>query len=377
MKNIIEFGDCRETMRRWAEQGVKAQTCVTSPPYYGLRDYGHDGQLGLESTPEEYVARMVDVFRCVWDVLADDGTLWLNLGDSYAAQRSGTLMPAETLGGGIGGHENNGKGNRGRKGRCDDDGMACDSGGTNQARSAHRNAAAIGLKHKDLVGIPWRVAFALQADGWYLRQDIIWHKPNPMPESVQDRCTKAHEYIFLLSKSERYYFDNDAIKEPVTDVSIARAGRADLREKKGWAEAYHGNPPTGLKRSGNKERKPASARGVPVDTAGKTSGAVAGNVPWEGTTRNKRDVWSVSVKPYKGAHFATFPSDLITPCILAGAPAGGIVLDPFMGSGTTAAVAIAHGRNYLGCELNPAYKDLQDARIGTPKPTDLFDAIIL
>ena len=323
MKNIIEFGDCRETMRRWATQGVKAQTCVTSPPYYGLRDYGHDGQIGLEETPEQYITAMVEVFRCVWDVLEVNGTLWLNIGDSYAASSNA------------------------------------------------------GLKQKDLIGIPWMLAFALRADGWYLRQDIIWHKPNPMPESVQDRCTKAHEYIFLLSKSQKYYFDNDAIMEPCSDVSIARAGRADLREKKGWAEAYHGNPPTGLKRSGNKERKPASARGVPVDTAGKTSGAVAGNVPWEGTTRNKRDVWSVSVKPYKGAHFATFPSALITPCILAGAPAGGVVLDPFMGSGTTAAVAIAHGRNYLGCELNPAYQELQDARIGTPKPTDLFGATIL
>lgn len=347
--NKIEFGDCRETMRRWAAQGVKAQTCVTSPPYYGLRDYGHDGQIGLEETPEAYIKAMVEVFRCVWDVMEDDGTLWLNIGDSYCAP--------------------NGRSSTGKSYHM----------GPNTALGHLSNRQEIGVKRgfgdakpKDLIGIPWMLAFALRADGWYLRQDIIWHKPNPMPESVQDRCTKAHEYIFLLSKSERYYFDNNAIKEPVTDVSIARAGRADLREKKGWAEAYHGNPPTGLKRSGNKERKPASARGVPVDTAGKTSGAVAGNVPWEGTTRNKRDVWSVSVKPYKGAHFATFPSALIEPCILAGAPAGGIVLDPFMGSGTTAAAAIANGRNYLGCELNPAYKELQDARIGTPKPTDLF-----
>jgi hypothetical protein len=353
MKNTIEFGDCRETMRRWAAKGIKAQTCVTSPPYYGLRDYGHEGQIGLEETLEEYIKAMVEVFRCVRDVLADDGTLWLNIGDSYAMAN----MRGEnsTFSGNVGAH----------------------AGYKIGSVKLGKRLIPFGLKAKDLIGIPWMLAFALRADGWYLRQDIIWHKPNPMPESVQDRCTKAHEYIFLLSKSERYYFDNDAIKEPVTDVSIARAGRADLREKKGWAEAYHGNPPTGLKRSGNKERKPASARGVPVDTAGKTSGAVAGNVPWEGTTRNKRDVWSVSVKPYKGAHFATFPSALIEPCILAGAPAGGVVLDPFMGSGTTAAVAIAHGRNYLGCELNPAYKALQDARIGAPKPTDLFGVTIL
>ena len=343
----IEFGDCRETMRRWKEQGVKAQTCVTSPPYYGLRDYGHDGQIGLEETPDAYIEAMVEVFRCVWDVLADDGTLWLNIGDSYYNYRPGV-------------------GQRQSK-------QSIASQKFSEVDVCHKRGMKFdGIKEKDLIGIPWMLAFALRADGWYLRQDIIWHKPNPMPESVQDRCTKAHEYIFLLSKSQKYYFDNDAITEPCSDVSIARAGRADLREKKGWAEAYHGNPPTGLKRSGNKERKPASARGVPVDTAGKTSGAVAGNVPWEGTTRNKRSVWTVTTKPYSGAHFATFPSALITPCVLAGAPAGGIVLDPFMGSGTTAAVAIANGRDYLGCELNPAYKELQDARIGLPKPTDLF-----
>ena len=334
---MIVFGDCRETMRRWAEQGIKAQTCVTSPPYYGLRDYGHDGQISLEETPEEYIKAMVEVFRCVRDVLEDNGTLWLNIGDSYSTGT--TAVRQQSTNPGVGANR------------------------PEAQNSVSRIGTPHGCKTKDLIGIPWMLAFALRADGWYLRQDIIWHKPNPMPESVQDRCTKAHEYIFLLSKSQKYYFDNEAIAEPCSDVSIARAERADLREKKGWAEAYHGNPPTGLKRSGNKERKPASARGVPVDTGGKTSGAMAGNVPWEGTTRNKRDVWSVSVKPYKGAHFATFPPALITPCILAGAPAGGVVLDPFMGSGTTASVAIAHGRNYLGCELNPAYKELQDERI--------------
>lgn len=353
---MIEFGDCREIMRRWAAQGIKAQTCVTSPPYYGLRDYGHDGQIGLEKTPEEYIKAMVEVFRCVWDVLEDDGTLWLNIGDSYARDP------------GKGGSGPGGKNTAYGDSYTDAARIRSEAKGSSDGKVGRGDRAPVrlggeGIKQKDLIGIPWMLAFALRADGWYLRQDIIWHKPNPMPESVQDRCTKAHEYIFLLSKSERYYFDNDAIKEPVTDVSIARAGRADLREKKGWAEAYHGNPPTGLKRSGNKERKPASARGVPVDTAGKTSGAVAGNVPWEGTTRNRRSVWTVTTKPYSGAHFATFPKDLITPCILAGAPVGGVVLDPFMGSGTTAAVAIANGRNYLGCELNPAYKELQDERI--------------
>ncbi len=315
MKNIIEFGDCRETMRRWATQGIKAQTCVTSPPYYGLRDYGHDGQIGLEETPEAYITAMVEVFRCVWDVLSDDGTLWLNIGDSY-----------------------NGSGATGGQGKQHTN---AGSVGRPDARGGY-----VGLKQKDLIGIPWMLAFALRADGWYLRQDIIWHKPNPMPESVQDRCTKAHEYIFLLSKSQKYYFDNEAIAEPLAASSVARLAQPTLAQQAG------------------SDRVP-----------GKTNGNM--KAVGSGETRNKRSVWTVTTKPYKGAHFATFPPDLIEPCILAGAPAGGVVLDPFMGSGTTAAVAIAHGRNYLGCELNPAYKELQDARIGTPKPTDLFGATIL
>jgi DNA modification methylase len=290
---------------------------VTSPPYYGLRDYGHDGQIGLEKTPEEYIAAMVEVFRCVWDVLADDGTLWLNIGDSYAM----ASMRGENsvFSGGVGAH----------------------AGYKTGSVKLGKRSIPFGLKAKDLIGIPWMLAFALRADGWYLRQDIIWHKPNPMPELVQDRCTKAHEYIFLLSKSQSYYFDNEAIAEPLAASSVARLAQ-----------------PTLAKQTGS-DRVP-----------GKTNGNMkaVGN----GETRNRRSVWTVTTKPYKGAHFATFPPDLIEPCILAGAPAGGVVLDPFMGSGTTAAVAIANGRNYLGCELNPAYKELQDARIGTPKPTDLF-----
>jgi DNA modification methylase len=303
---MIEFGDCRETMRRWKEQGIKAQTCVTSPPYYGLRDYGHDGQIGLEETPEDYITAMVEVFRCVWDVLADDGTLWLNLGDSYGAVGGNTYTGFNERWSGTGG--GNSKQN------------ATLSGVTGRK-------IITGLKPKNLLGIPWRVAFALQADGWYLRQDIIWHKPNPMPESVQDRCTKAHEYIFLLSKSQSYYFDNDAIKYPVKQDW----GTRDRSDGK-----YH-NEGSGLQPHGGLEKSYEMA--------------------------NKRSVWTVTTKPYAGAHFATFPPDLIEPCILAGAPVGGIVLDPFMGSGTTAAVAIANGRDYLGCELNPAYKELQDIRI--------------
>jgi len=248
---------------------------VTSPPYFGLRDYGHERQIGLEQTPEAYIAAMVEVFRCVRDVLADDGTLWLNLGDSYARQ-------------------------------------------------------AEGLKPKDLIGIPWMLAFALRADGWYLRQDIIWHKPNPMPESVRDRCTKAHEYIFLLSKSERYYFDSEAIKEDAVTPPAARDKAS---------EGYQADYPKGDRFS-------------------------AGERVWgQDGKKNKRSVWTVATKPFKGAHFATFPPTLVEPCILAGSRQGDVVLDPFMGSGTTAQVAVQHGRQYLGCELNKEYEELQKNRL--------------
>ena len=274
--NEILFGDCREIMRRWAEQGVKAQMCVTSPPYFGLRDYGVDGQIGLEQTPDEYVAKMVDVFRAVRDVLADDGVLWLNIGDSYGAG-------------------------------------------------------------KQLLGVPWRLAFALQADGWILRQDIIWHKPNPMPESVRDRCTKAHEMIFLLSKSPKYYFDAEAIKEQAVGGQTGKAAS--------------------FKRDGSKREQ-----AIPGQAYG-THRPEREDVAYNGELRNRRSVWSVPTRPYKGAHFATFPPALIEPCILAGSRPGDIVLDPFMGSGTTAEVAILHGRRYLGCELNEEYRSLQDARI--------------
>jgi len=285
--NRIDFGDCRETMRRWAADGVKAQTCVTSPPYFGLRDYGHEGQIGLEPTPEAYIAAMVEVFRCVRDVLADDGTLWLNIGDSYARSagpEESKLATTHTIGVGYK--------------------RVAENGGAPQKE----NRPPPGLKPKDLIGIPWMLAFALRADGWYLRQDIIWHKPNPMPESVRDRCTKAHEYIFLLSKS-------DGKNGQMGDFGATRGGFM-------------------------------TPEGVTVKD-----------------TRNKRSVWTVTTKPYKGAHFATFPPDLIEPCILAGSRQGDIVLDPFMGSGTTAQVAVQHGRQYLGCELNPAYEAMQQERL--------------
>ena len=311
--NLIEFGDCRETMKRWAAQGIKAQTCVTSPPYFGLRDYGHEGQIGLEETPEQYIAAMVEVFRCVRDVLADDGTLWLNIGDSYVGAASQ--------------HKDSGSFGD----------SSCISkktqGGIPQTGRVERNRLlrANGLKPKDLIGIPWMLAFALRADGWYLRQDIIWHKPNPMPESVRDRCTKAHEYIFLLSKSGRYFYDHEAAMEPVAASTVARMAQ-DVESQQG------------------SDRVPGKTNG-PMKAVG------------NGETRNRRSVWTVATCPYKGAHFATFPPSLIEPCILAGSRTEDIVLDPFMGSGTTAQVALQHGRRYLGCELNESYKELQAERI--------------
>ena len=308
--NKIEFGDCRETMRRWAADGVKAHMCVTSPPYFGLRDYGHDGQIGLEQTPDAYCAALVEVFRCVRDLLTEDGTLWLNIGDSYNSGASGGLG-GSTLGGGQANQERSNRGS-GRK----------------------QIGKIEGLKHKDLIGTPWMLAFALRADGWYLRQDIIWHKPNPMPESVKDRCTKAHEYIFLLSKSEKYFFNSRAMQEPATS-----AGKRITLGEKSFAKRQ--------------------ALGAGVEPSG-NGRAEYYDVP---ETRNRRSVWTVPARPYKGAHFATFPPALIEPCILAGTNAGDVVLDPFMGSGTTAAVALQHGRQYLGCELNPEYGALQQERI--------------
>jgi DNA modification methylase len=315
--NKIEFGDCREIMKRWKEENVKVQTVVTSPPYFGLRDYGHDGQIGLEQTVTEYVANIVDVFKDVWNILEDNGTVWLNLGDSYYNYRpgKGQALNKQTV------------------------------SNTNQdlpITCARRGNKQEGLKEKDLIGIPWRVAFALQDFGWYLRQDIIWHKPNPMPESVRDRCTKAHEYIFLLTKNPQYYFNNEAIKEPSVDPESykGRKKRSAMTEQ---SENIMGE--FGATRSGFKNI-----------SAGKTY-----------EKRNKRDVWSVTVKPYKGAHFATFPRELVEPCILAGSKEEDIVFDPFMGSGTTAQVALQHNRKYMGCELNPEYKQLQDERIKNAK----------
>lgn len=315
--NTIEFGDCRDTMRRWAADGVKAQMCVTSPPYFGLRDYGHDGQIGLEQTPEQYIAAMVEVFRCVRGVLADDGTAWLNIGDSYARQAGD---------------------NSKKDPRSINTGYASVVAGGGAKKGNNKPSESI--KPKDLIGIPWMLAFALRADGWYLRQDIIWHKPNPMPESVRDRCTKAHEYLFLLSKSDRYFFDSEAMKEPATN-----AGKRVTLGAKSFAKGQ------------------AAGRGIAP-----TGNGLADfyDVP---ETRNRRSVWTVATRPYKGAHFATFPPALIEPCILAGSRIDDVVLDPFMGSGTTAQVALQHGRQYLGCELNPSYDALQRQRVSNVQRT--------
>jgi DNA modification methylase len=293
----VLVGDNRE---RLAELDAGSVQCVvTSPPYWGLRDYGQEDQIGLESTPEEFVEQLCLVFDEVWRVLADDGTLWLNLGDSYAGNNS----------------------------RASNNGRA----GFGNEREGVFTKTGDGIKHKDLVGIPWRVAFALQERGWYLRQDIIWAKPNPMPESVTDRCTKSHEYIFLLTKSPRYFFNNEAIKEPV----VTETGGKGIRF--GGSKYGDSDDPKHATKSGN---------------------------VYEGAeTRNKRDVWNVATKPYAEAHFATYPPELILPCILAGSKEGDLILDPFSGSGTTGQVAMQLGRNYVGCELNPEYASLSEKRL--------------
>lgn len=360
----ILVGNNIDRIKELADNSV--QCVVTSPPYWGLRDYGtatwiggdencshrreskksdktitghknfddmlgvgdaiykqkcprcgatrEDLQVGLEESPSEFVENLCKVFDEIWRVLKDDGTLWVNLGDSYAAMRDSKSIP-DTL---------------------------RDGDGTAVARAANRNPSNLrkaGLKHKDLVGIPWRFAFAMQDRGWYLRQDIIWHKPNPMPESVTDRCTKSHEYIFLLSKNPKYYFDNQAIKEPVSQESLARMKRGVSNHHKNINGA-----PGQTKYSMNQPREYDADRESP-------------------DLRNKRSVWTVTTKPYKEAHFATYPPDLIEPCILAGSKEGDLVLDPFSGSGTTGEVALRHNRHYIGLELNPEYAEISRKRI--------------
>ncbi len=296
--------------------------CVTSPPYFGLRDYGHEGQIGLEETPEQYVAKLVEVFMEVKRVLKDDGTLWLNLGDSYAGS-----------GKGFGDNKSTNKGSKNRKNEQEREWRirtksirATSTISDNSIIDASFNMGS--FKPKDLIGIPWMVSFALRADGWYLRQDIIWHKPNPMPESVTDRCTKSHEYIFLLSKSAKYYYDSESIKYEMLDTSITR-------NQSGW--------------NGDEDRSYVNGK---QNNMSKFLGSEKAKAQ---TMANKRSVWTVTTKPYSEAHFATYPEDLIVDCIKAGCPPDGIVLDPFMGAGTTALVARKLSRNYVGFELNEEY----------------------
>lgn len=377
---MILIGDVRQKLKELPDQSVHC--CVTSPPYWGLRDYGTaswdggdsncdhqgkpvatkaninrncgtgndvknaeareffkeicgkcgakriDSQIGLEQTPEEYVAQMVQVFKEVWRVLRDDGTLWLNLGDSYATISGGMeqlrKLAADTPNYGA---------------------IKYSDGYAGVKQSGKKTSQKLsGLKHKDLVGIPWRVAFALQAEGWYLRQDIIWHKPNPMPESVTDRCTKAHEYIFLLSKSAKYYFDHEAIKEPSTSFNANAHSESDKIKN--------------INGSMSEREVTRTTEGLNLKTqAEKTK-----------ETRNRRSVWTVSTRPFKGAHFATFPPQLIEPCILAGCPLDGTILDPFFGAGTTGLVAQQHGRKWIGCELNPVYAEMAAKRIKDAEP---------
>jgi DNA modification methylase len=364
--NLI-CGDALEELRKLDPESV--QCCVTSPPYWGLRDYGVDGQLGLEKTPEKYTTRITEVFREVRRVLRDDGTLWLNLGDSY--WNGG----AEKRDGGHGFVDGGKVKLEKHKGRL----------------LQKKSSTGLGLKPKDLIGTPWRVAFALQADGWYLRSDIIWAKPNPMPESMTDRPTRAHEYLFLMSKSAHYYYDAEAIREPVA-VSQTGRTRSDAVGGKSWAERNQHSPggvymknPSGWDTGHGPHTKlvgrykdakdlpdgQANIRKVRDKQRGHGRRHVGFNDRWDQMTktdqqamgRNKRDVWIVATQPYPEVHFATFPARLIRPCVLAGCPVGGTVLDPFMGSGTTGVAAENEKRNFVGIELNPEYLEMARARI--------------
>ncbi|MCA8237700.1 DNA-methyltransferase [Burkholderia cenocepacia] len=312
-------GDCRDLMRAMIADGVLVQTIVTSPPYWGLRSYLPDGhpdkhrEIGQEPTLREFIDTLVGVFDLARDLLADDGTLWLNMGDAYASSGGQTPMRGELFAGRTRAKEN-----------------ICLS---------NRKAGVDGLKAKDLLGQPWRLAFALQEAGWHLRQDIIWHKPNAMPESVRDRCTKAHEYLFLLSKSERYYFNQDAIREPHVGVP-----------RKGERRSYRAGSSSSYRIDGGHEKQTGAFAGLPLNPAGV----------------NRRSVWTIPTQSYSGAHFATFPEALVEPCVLAGSRPGDVVFDPFFGSGTTGQVAQRLGRRFLGCELNPDYESLQRDRLRQP-----------
>ena len=348
-------GDCRDVLATLPSASVNC--CITSPPYFGLRDYGVDGQIGLEATPDAFVAELVAVFREVRRALRDDGTLWLNLGDSYA-------------------------GSWGARGRGDGtNAPRADLEGKHGTAAPNRHGfAPWGVKNKDLMLMPARVALALQADGWYLRQDIIWSKPNPMPESVTDRCTKAHEYVFLLSKSPRYYFDADAIAEPSIGRSpgnikpqkgeIAYAEGDEKMRTRAGLTAYagrHRSQRDSFKRENSKRAEVFPGQSMGTHRPDREESAY----PLD--TRNKRSVWTIAPAPFKEAHFATFPPALVEPCILAGCPIDGMVLDPFGGAGTTGLVADRLQRNAILIELNPEYSTIARNRINGDSP--LFGAV--
>ena len=335
----IYQGDCIEVLKTFEDNSIDC--CVTSPPYYALRDYGVDGQIGLEDSPEKYIERLTEVFMEVHRVLKPNGTLWLNIGDSYNSSPKGNTSPS---------------------------GLQSKNYGINDKSKDRaikfKTMLANGIKPKDLIGIPWMLAFSLRNAGWYLRQDIIWHKPNPMPESVTDRCTKSHEYIFLLSKSQKYYFDYEAIQEKATGYD----GRKDTMmkgSKKYDTQIVPNQSVQSMAKNGH-ERWKFKSKNCQYD--GKQPNSM--HLKREGMTdevypvRNKRDVWTVNIKPCKEAHFATYPPELVSNCIFAGCPEGGVVLDPFMGSGTTGIVANKLGRHYVGIELNPEYVEMARRRIG-------------
>lgn len=354
----IYQGDCLEVLKTFEDNSIDC--CVTSPPYYALRDYGVDGQIGLEETPEKYIERLTDVFMEVHRVLKPNGTLWLNIGDSYA----GNCSVVST-------------------GRC----------GMGKPRERIDHMVFDGIKPKDLIGIPWMLAFSLRNAGWYLRQDIIWHKGNPMPESVTDRCTKSHEYIFLMSKSSKYYFDYEAIQEEANPNYISKnirfGGNKNEDNDDTLSQIYSGNvyePKTKVRTQNNGYSKAGGHRDNSGGVGDYSKHGHTKNCQYDGQVpntmhlkredgikdevyfvRNKRDVWCVNVKPNKEAHFATYPQELVSPCILAGCPEGGVVLDPFMGSGTTGIVANKLGRHYVGIELNPEYVEMAERRIGLEK----------
>lgn len=319
----IITGDALDALRTMPDQSV--QCCVTSPPYWGLRNYGVPGQIGLEPTVEEHLATLTAVFREAWRVLRDDGTLWVNYGDTYLC--------------------NQGAGFNGNKRLPEQD----------RRVSVTRPAWA---KPKDLLGLPWRLAFALQADGWYLRSDIIWHKPNCMPESVKDRPTRAHEYLFLLSKSERYYYDHEAVREPTAAAS--GQGRAQSSLALSWNRIVQEPERPAQQYAQHRITKRHTVR-PGVDTHG--GGQGTGAITFDPHTRTRRDVWTVPTRGFPDAHFATFPPDLIRPCILAGCPASGVVLDPFFGAGTVGVVCVEEARRYLGVELNPDYAEMAERRV--------------